>query len=193
MVNKTSAIPVRRGQRRTALVGLVVSAALAAAAFAGHWIVTRESSPTASASTGAPSSLPTPASTITAAPIPTAAASTIVANHEFKSQSGNLRCSVGQFSGKPGAICQQVNINYPIPSGSCPSDLPGVFVGVGPSGAYWPCVAHFWPDPAEVIAYDTPVTQSGVTCTINLETGVRCVNEDGNGFTMEYDAGISTF
>ncbi len=129
----------------------------------------------------------------TATPLPTATPTAApVVNHAFKSQSGNLRCSVGAFNGVPGAICQQVNINYAFPAQACTTGAPGVFVGVTDSGAYWPCVPSF-AEPAEVIAYDSPVTVAGMTCAINYDTGVTCTNSRGQGFTMEYDAGVRTF
>ena len=99
---------------------------------------------------------------------------------------------MGTINGEPGAICQQVNINYAAPAQACNGGAPGVFVGVGPSGVNWPCIAS-WPEPAEVLAYDTPVSQSGITCSINFDTGVSCSNVNGRGFTMEYDAGVRTF
>jgi len=178
------AAPPRRrlGQGVLSIIGLGVAAVLAAAAIAG-WSLTT-AGPVGSATSGRAGT--------TATPIPIPIPRTIELNHTFKSQSGNVWCSVGTFSGQAGAICQQHSINYAIPSGACPTEAGGVFVGVGPSGAYWPCVSG-WREPAEAIAYDAPVTQSSVTCTINLDAGVKCVNADGHGFTMEYDAGISTF
>ena len=176
----------RLGQSRLALIGIAIAAVLATGAF-GTWLLTN-----ITAAAPIPAATGAVAEQSTSTPSATSFPRDDVPNRAFKSPSGNLRCSVGVFSGEPGAICQQVNINYAQPPEACPGGAEGVFVGVRPSGGYWPCVSR-WREPEEIIAYDTPVTQSDVTCTINLDTGVRCVNAEGSGFTMEYDAGILTF
>ena len=179
-------------QGRVALVGVAVAALIAAVTF-GLWSTATSAAPrptaAAPAATGAAlTTIPTP----TAIPTPTSVP--VLPTVSFKSQSGNLRCSIGEFSGEPAAICQKVTVNYAAPWGSCVVDQyqSGMFVGVRASGAYWPCVKE-WAEPANVLAFDTPITQSGITCAINFISGVKCVNENGNGFTMEYDAGITQF
>ncbi len=97
-----------------------------------------------------------------------------------------------QFYGQPGVVCQQVLIHYDRPSQTCPTGAAGVFVAVGASGTYWPCIATSI-EPAEAIAFDTPITRDGITCAINYTTGVTCRNANGNGFSMEYDRGVSLF
>jgi len=174
-------------QGRIAVIGLAVAAALIVIA-----LVVWSSAPRATAEVAASGPMPTIASS-TPTPTPSPAPVANVSNQQFKSNSGNLRCSIGTFSGQPGAICQQVNYNYAVPWGACMDQYQaGVFVGVSASGAYWPCVSY-WPEPADVLAYDTPISQNGITCSINLDTGVTCTNESGNGFTMEYNAGVTQF
>lgn len=193
------AAPAERRPLPRLLIPIVagVVALLLAGGGVTAWWFTSNAQPTA---TSAEESVDTPTdevakpvatATATALPTATPTAAPIV-NHAFKSQSGNLRCSVGTFNGVPGAICQQVNINYAFPAQACTTGAPGVFVGVTDSGAYWPCVPSF-AEPAEVIGYDVPVTVAGMTCAINYDTGVTCTNSRGQGFTMEYDAGVRTF
>lgn len=190
-------VPAQRRPLPRLLIPIVagVVALLLAGGGVTAWWFTSNAQPTA---TSAEESADTPTdgaakpiATATAQPTATPSSAPIV-NHAFKSQSGNLRCSVGAFNGVPGAICQQVNINYAFPAQACTTGAPGVFVGVTDSGAYWPCVPSF-AEPAEVIAYDAPVTVAGMTCSINYDTGVTCTNSRGQGFTMEYDAGVRTF
>lgn len=188
----TAAEPARRGrpsQLRIALIGLTVAVVLAGASFGAWWaIANRPVEVTEAAST----SDPTPTASATASATAQAEAAPALAPVDFKSESGNIRCTIGTFDGQNAAICQQVNTNYAPPAGACAAGAPGVIVGVGESGAYWPCVATSI-ESANPIAYDTPVSQGGITCSINFNTGVRCVNERGQGFTMEYDAGVQTF
>jgi len=174
-------------QGRVALVGAAIAVVLAGASIT-LWTVASNAAPAPPdrdpvAATAQPAT-PTPTRTETPAASPAIA---------FKSSSGNIRCSLNDFSGQAAAICQQVDVNYGMPWGACSIEgQPGVFAGVRSDGPYWPCVAH-WQEPADVLPYDTPVSRDGMTCSINLETGVRCTNEQGNGFTMEYDAGVAHF
>lgn len=143
------------------------------------------------------SETPQPQTSRSSSPKPSASLSTsqapqVASPREFKSQSGNIRCSMDQFYGQPGVVCQQVLIHYDRPSQTCPTGAAGVFVAVGASGTYWPCIATSI-EPAEAIAFDTPITRDGITCAINYTTGVTCRNANGNGFSMEYDRGVSLF
>ena len=183
----TSETPPRRGsnQGRLAVIGLGAAVVIAVIAVGGWWIATGGPAHKAGAAATVVAADPTP--TPTAAPIPKKADP----NQTFQSTSGNISCSIGLFAGKPGAICEQQKVNYAIPADACPSDqTSGVFVGVGADGGYWPCVG-VWYNADQTLAYDTPITVNGITCTINLATGVKCVNKDGKGFTMEYKAGIA--
>ncbi len=191
----TPVSPRRRSQGRLAIVGGVISAVLVIGALGGTWLVTRESAAASGSDADrVGAATPTPTPTPTPSPTVPPVAATVPANYDFQSPSGNLRCSGGQFSGKPGAICQQASINYAVPAGACPSPFypEGVFVGVDTTGPYWPCVGA-WIHTAEVMPYDSPVTHFGITCSINYDTGVTCVNEKGKGFSMEYDAGVALF
>ena len=186
----------RASQTRIAIIGLIVAALLAVTSLGGWWLATRDAEQPSNAApvTASPTLGASPMPTTTVTPADVTNTRTALDNHAFKSESGNIRCSIGVFSGQPGAICQQVEIGYPVPTGACPGDANGggVFVGVQPSGAYWPCVA-MWAEPTEVLAFDTPISDSGITCTISLTTGATCVNDNGGGFSMEYSAGVTTF
>lgn len=56
----------------------------------------------------------------------------------------------------------------------------------------WPCVAADVPGSAAQ-PYDTPIAAYGYSCSINYDPGITCTNPQGNGFTMEYQAGVQTF
>ena len=172
-------------QGRLALIGIGVAVVVAAVSISGWWIATNGHRATASGATSAEGNAP-------GAPTATAIPKKVAPNQTFQSPSGNIRCSIGLFAGRPGAICGQMSINYAVPTGACASDQAAVFIGVDPDGAYWPCVGEWYPS-QQTLAYDTPITQSGITCTIDLATGVKCVNAAGKGFTMEHNAGITTF
>jgi hypothetical protein len=60
------------------------------------------------------------------------------------------------------------------------------------TAAYWPCVPKR-PALSPSVAYDSPVIHGEFTCVISLETGARCSNRVGAGFTIEYSAGTTTF
>ena len=172
-------------QGRLALIGLGAAVVIAAAAIGGWAIAIGGGAKKSDTGSHA-------GTVVTAAPSTTPIPKEVSVNQMFQSPSGNIVCSIGQFGGQPGAICVQQKIHYAVPAGACPSDEGPVFVGVDPDGGYWPCVGVFVGlNRAKPLAYDTPITQSGVTCTIALATGVTCLNKDGKGFTMEYNAGIA--
>jgi len=106
---------------------------------------------------------------------------------EFKSTSGNIRCRITEES----VVCRQGDVKYAVPAANC-SSLSGATIGVSHDGAFWPCIGKEIL-PKSILAYDTPASRYGFTCSINYTTGVTCTNSDGNGFRMEYTSGIQTF
>jgi hypothetical protein len=106
----------------------------------------------------------------------------------FRSTSGNITCRITPQA----VICHQATIKYAIPSSACRSGIAGVTVGVDADGATWPCIdSSIAAD--RVLPYDQPVSEWGYTCLIDYTTGVRCSNQDNDGFTMNYTRGVSTF
>jgi hypothetical protein len=108
--------------------------------------------------------------------------------YEFTSTSGNIRCRITPEM----ALCHQGTINYAVPAQDCASGPTGVTVGVTLQGATWPCL------PGDItstnaVAYDQVISQYKFTCVINYTTGVTCTNPRGQGFNMEYTAGVTTF
>jgi hypothetical protein len=184
----------RPGRRRPsqlviALLGIGVSVVLAGGSFGAWWAIANRPAPAAASSQSTPSaSAETAAETSTATPTPAPELSRV----DFRSESGNLRCAIATLDGQYAAVCQQVNTNYAAPTAACAGGAPGVFVGVSVTGVFWPCMSGSI-ESANPLAYDTPVSHGGFTCSISYATGVRCQNPDGQGFTMEYDAGVQTF
>jgi hypothetical protein len=105
---------------------------------------------------------------------------------DFSSPSSNIRCHMDGES----AYCHQGGFVYAEPPDDCSAE--GVAVGVTSDGAYWPCLGAR-PALQPSVEYDVPVVNGEFTCLINYTTGVRCTNAAGEGFTMEYTAGITTF
>jgi hypothetical protein len=89
------------------------------------------------------------------------------------------------------AICHQKSIKYTRPSQAC-GDLPGATVGVTGSGVEWPCLNRNL-SPGTVLAYDQSISEWGFTCLIDYDAGVKCSNQNNDGFTMNYTGGVSTF
>ncbi len=111
----------------------------------------------------------------------------------IRSESGNLICRYHMVDeSSPGVVCQQPNVNYALPSAACKAGASGMVIGLTASGTMYPCLAENIKG-GETLRFDTPYTHAGVTCTINYTTGLTCKNSKGRGFTMEYDAGVSTF
>jgi hypothetical protein len=178
-------------QIRAAAIGIVVAAVLAGGVLAVGRVITAPAERATSSTAPTTSTTPGPTTTTASPSSPAPIVRKLEPNRTFASASGNIQCSIGEFGGQPGAICQQQHVKYAVPAESCPGNS-RASVGVGPDGGYWPCVSvDYLAD--EVLPYDTPLTVSGVTCSISLATGVRCTNASGKGFTMEYAAGISFF
>lgn len=106
---------------------------------------------------------------------------------EFASTSGNIRCHVDS----DGVVCRQGEVKYAVPSQNC-SSLSGTTIGLSADGVWWPCLTSDFV-PSQKLAYDTPLAAFGYSCSINYSTGITCTNASGNGFQMEYYAGVSTF
>ena len=125
---------------------------------------------------------PTPLAT----PTPQPSAVATLAPYEFSSQSGNLRCRIDAES----AWCHQGVIAYTPPTQNCAAG--GVAVGVTVDSVFWPCL-QARPAQAPAVGYDVPVVYGDFTCIINLDRGATCTNPGGDGFTIEYAAGVATF
>lgn len=169
-------------------VGFMLLGADNDSASPGEIVIVGTAKPTAPATKSAPepSETPNPAPKITT-PNPNGE---VV--RQFKSPSGNIRCSLNDLHGQALATCQQVSINYSMPPQACTTGTSGVLIAVNGTGTFWPCLpANI--EPTEVLALDTAATYRDITCTINYVTGVTCQNARGHGFTMEYDRGVQLF
>lgn len=106
----------------------------------------------------------------------------------FQSGSGNIRCQITQ---ETGVACQLTATNFAAPAEMCQNGLySGASVGVTTDGATYPCLTGGFGG-GQALGYDTPITAGPYTCSINYSTGVNCDNGDGDGFSMEYSAGIT--
>lgn len=106
----------------------------------------------------------------------------------FQSGSGNIRC---QITEETGVACQLTATNFAAPAGMCQNGMSsGAAVGVTTDGATYPCLTSGLGG-GQALDYDTPITAGPYTCSINFSTGVSCDNGDGDGFSMEYSAGIT--
>lgn len=106
----------------------------------------------------------------------------------FQSGSGNIRCQITQ---ETGVACQLTATNFAAPAEMCQNGLyAGASVGVTTDGATYPCLTSGFGG-GQALGYDTPITAGPYTCSINYSTGVNCDNGDGEGFSMEYSAGIT--
>jgi hypothetical protein len=106
----------------------------------------------------------------------------------FQSGSGNIRCQITQ---ETGVACQLTATNFAAPAEMCQNGLySGASVGVTTDGATYPCLTGGFGG-GQALGYDTPITAGPYTCSINYSTGVSCDNGDGDGFSMEYTAGIT--
>ncbi|MBX3100676.1 MAG: hypothetical protein KF761_13990 [Salinibacterium sp.] len=106
----------------------------------------------------------------------------------FQSSSGNIRCEIDPR----GVICQQGETKYPKPSQACAGGPSGTVIGLDKSGVTWPCLSTDVTT-SDILPYDVPYTAYGFTCSINYDRGITCTNGQGDGFTMEYTAGVRTF
>jgi hypothetical protein len=106
----------------------------------------------------------------------------------FQSGSGNIRC---QITTETGVACQLTATNFAAPAEMCQNGLySGASVGVTPDGVTYPCLTGGFGG-GQALEYDTPITAGPYTCSINYSTGVSCDNGDGDGFSLEYSAGIN--
>jgi hypothetical protein len=105
----------------------------------------------------------------------------------FRSESGNIRCSIGQA----GVVCHQRLIAYSRPASAC-DDIRGATVGLDDSDVTWPCLKTKILT-GHILPYNHSIHAYGYTCHVSLKAGVKCENADGRGFTMEYYGGITTF
>jgi hypothetical protein len=168
------------GSRSKLVYGLIAALALIVPAGVGIGVGASilESAPAAEVqATGDTTETPTPEPS-TPAPV--------VQPVDFSSPSGNIRCHIDAEA----AYCHQGGFVYTEPADDCSAE--GVAVGVTPDGAFWPCLSAR-PALQPSVEYDVPVVNGEFTCVINFTTGARCINAAGEGFTMEYTAGITTF
>jgi len=113
---------------------------------------------------------------VLAVPIPTT---------EFRSESNNIRCRISDA----GVLCLQQYIKYAPPATNCPSSFAAAAAAVDETDVSFPCISSDI-KPTVVLAYDTPLVVGPYSCTINLASGITCVNSAGVGFRMENETGI---
>jgi hypothetical protein len=121
-------------------------------------------------------------------PSPTPTAQPVDPPVQFQSTSGNIKCRILPDL----LVCHQTQFKYTKPAAACSTGPTGVTIGLTQQGGVWPCLPG---EPAESPAqpYDSPVVAYGYTCSINYDTGIRCDNGNGSGFSMEYERGIATY